>query len=390
MFRRNLIPVWVGLIALSGMFLLGQETWPPPPICVDNDGDGYGNPASVSCAHPQLDCDDGDADVNPGVLEGPYGDLLCIDGVDNDCDGLIDNNDPGCMSTSRLLPDTGITKCYDNEYEISCPASGQPFYGQDAQYETNPMSFAVSPDGLTIVDNVTGLMWQREDDNTTRTWANAISYCEGLTLGGYEDWRLPNEYQLQSIVDYGRYNPAIDTTAFPGTDPTYYWSSSTSASKTYCAWVVSFFYPHVVYDYKWSTYYVRCVRGEETLPSSFTDNLDGTVTDNATGLMWQQEDDNQERNWESALAYCEDRDLGGHVDWRLPDVKELRSIVDNTRYNPAIDPVAFPGTDPTDYWSSSTGDNDPGTATYAWGVGFNYGSYSDVDKTSTYYVRCVR
>jgi len=385
MFSRRTLPVWIGLIALSGMFLLGQETW--PPACVDTDGDGYGNPASASCTYPELDCDDGDADVNPGVLEGPYGDLQCIDGVDNDCDGLIDNNDPGCMSISRLLPDTGITKCYDDDSEMSCPAPGQAFYGQDAQYVTNPMSFAVSPDGLTVTDNVTSLMWQREDDDTRRTWDNAISYCEGLTLGGHTDWRLPNEYELQSIVDYGRNNPAINPMVFPETDDAFYWSSPTYAGYAGSAWSVGFGDGYFSGYYKTFTFYVRCVRGEETFPSSFTDNLDGTVTDNGTGLMWQQEDDNQARNWESALAYCEDRDLGGHVDWRLPDVKELRSIVDNTRYNPAIDPVAFPGTNPTYYWSSSTIAN---YTPYAWSVLFDYGDVYRYDKTNTYYVRCVR
>jgi len=389
MFRRNLIPVWIGLIALSGMFLLGQETWPPPPTCVDNDGDGYGSPASASCTYPELDCDDGDADVNPGVLEGPYGDLQCIDGVDNDCDGLIDNNDPGCMITSRLLPDTGITKCCDNnDFEISCPAPGEPFYGQDAQYVTNPMSFTVSPDGQTVTDNVSSLMWQREDDGTPRTWANAISYCEGLTLAGYANWRLPNEYELQSIVDYGRKSPAIDPVAFPGTYG-WYWSSSTCVEPSFIffRWGVHFYWGQVGFEWKDDTYYVRCVRGEETFPSSFTDNLDGTVTDNATGLMWQQEDDNQTRNWESALAYCEDRDLGGHVDWRLPDVKELRSIVDNTRYHLAIDPVAFAGTEQTYYWSSSTYAY---YTNYAWYVYFGSGYVNNNYKTFTYYVRCVR
>jgi hypothetical protein len=103
--------------------------------------------------------------------------------------------------------------------------------------------------------------------------------------------------------------------------------------------------------------------------------------------MWQQEDDNQARNWESALAYCEDRDLGGHVDWRLPDVKELRSIVDNTRYNPAIDTTVFPGTNSTLYWSSSTN----AYYTYnAWYVYFTSGRVLSPSKTYTNYVRCVR
>jgi len=101
MFQRNLLPVWIGLIALSGMFLLGQETW-APSACVDNDGDGYGNPASVSCAHPQLDCDDTDAEVNPGIIEGPDGDPRCSDGLDNDCDGLVDNLDGGCLDMVQI------------------------------------------------------------------------------------------------------------------------------------------------------------------------------------------------------------------------------------------------------------------------------------------------
>jgi hypothetical protein len=496
MFSRRTLRVWLGLIFLSGMFLMGQGTWAPQQ-CIDNDGDGYGNPPSESCPNSGWDCNDNNPAINPGVIEGPYGDPLCNDGGDNDCDGfsdsfdsgcwrcdepgdcddgnpctddacqdhscantnnskpcddgdactlgdvcsertctgtprdqdddgygdiacggddcddtnaavnpgateicdneiddecddLIDTADSDCPVISGHLPDTGQDQCYNNTVAIECPAPGQPFYGQDAQYVTNPMSFAVSPDGLTVTDNVTGLMWQRQDDNTPRTWVDAISYCEGLSLAGQEDWRLPNEYELQSIVDYGRYDPAIDTTVFPGTNPTYYWSSSTNASSTYLAWGVYFYGGNVNYFGKTSsTLYVRCVSGEETFPSSFTDNLDGTVTDNATGLMWQQEDDNQGRNWESALAYCENLVLppGGYTDWRLPDVKELRSIVDNTRHDPAIDTTVFPGTISGVYWSSSTS---PNGTDHAWYVVFDSGYVSYDTKRFTLYVRCVR
>ena len=58
----------------------------------------------------------------------------------------------------------------------------------------------------------------------------------------------------------------------------------------------------------------------------FTDHSDETVTDNVTGLMWQQEDDDVRRDWEDALVYCEELDLAGYTDWRLPDGGELRSI----------------------------------------------------------------
>jgi len=284
------------------------------------------------------------------------------------------------------LPDTGITECYDDAQAIECPAPGEPFYGQDAQYTTNPMSFTDRLDG-TVTDNITSLMWQQENDNNQREWEDAIAYCEDLDLAGHTDWRLPDEYELQSIVDYGRYNPAIDTTVFPGTNPTFYWSSSTCANDAGDAWSVSFYAGNPDEDGKTNTRYVRCVRGEETFPSSFTDNLNGTVRDNATGLMWQRADDDVQRDWETALAYCEDLDLGGHVDWRLPDVKELRSIVDNTRSNPAIDTTVFPGTNPDWYWSSST----LASYTYiAWVVYFDFGSVHLTNKPSTYYVRCVR
>lgn len=81
-----MIPVWVGILALSGMFLMGQDTWAPPP-CTDLDGDGYGDPASRSCAYAELDCDDSNADVHPGPVE------VCDNGIDDDCDELVDGDD---------------------------------------------------------------------------------------------------------------------------------------------------------------------------------------------------------------------------------------------------------------------------------------------------------
>jgi len=119
----------------------------------------------------------------------------------------------------------------------------------------------------------------------------------------------------------------------------------------------------------------------------FTDNGDGTVSDNSTGLMWQQQDDGALRNWESALGYCEDLTLAGHTDWRLPDIKELRSIVDNTRYSPAIDLTYFPNTKLSWYWSSSTYAS---SSNVAWGVYFGNGYVGDYYKAYTFYVRCVR
>ena len=115
-------------------------------------------------------------------------------------------------------------------------------------------------DSATATDNTTDLMWQREDDNTSRTWENALAYCQNLTLGGHSDWRLPTRRELVSIVDYSVSSPSIDSTVFPGTNSSVYWSSSTDAYSTYNAWSV-YFNGGVVYgNSKGDDFYVRCVR----------------------------------------------------------------------------------------------------------------------------------
>jgi len=287
------------------------------------------------------------------------------------------------------LPDTGITECYDNAQAIECPSPGQPFYGQDAQYVTNPMSYTDNLHG-TVTDNVTGFMWQREDDNQTRNWESALAYCEDLVLpqGGYTDWRLPDKYELQSIVDLGRLEPAIDTLVFSGTNPSWYWSSTGYANNISNAWSVDFLVGYERTTEKSSSWYVRCVRGQ-SIERSFTDNGDGTITENTTHLMWQKEEADTDMDWEQALLYCENLNLAGHDDWRLPDIKELRSIVDNTRFLPSIDTTYFPGCQggPPPYWSSST---NAAYADAAWGVHFVSGGSHYYYKIPASHVRCVR
>jgi len=113
----------------------------------------------------------------------------------------------------------------------------------------------------TVTDHTTGLMWQKEDDGVERTWEEAQEYTKQLNLAGYTDWRLPTIEELISIVKYNLFAPAIDTTYFPNIKSSNYWSSTTYADYTNFAWYVNFFNGHVDYDYKSSSYYVRCVRG---------------------------------------------------------------------------------------------------------------------------------
>jgi hypothetical protein len=121
-------------------------------------------------------------------------------------------------------------------------------------------NFVDNGDG-TISDTSTGLMWQKAIAPGTYIWEQALAYCESLTLAGYSDWRLPNRNELQSIVDYSRENPAIDTTFFPGTVTSEYWSSTTGAGITSIAWYIYFGYGSVSSYVKTGYCYVRAVRG---------------------------------------------------------------------------------------------------------------------------------
>jgi hypothetical protein len=122
--------------------------------------------------------------------------------------------------------------------------------------------------------------------------------------------------------------------------------------------------------------------------AGYMNHGDGTVTDTVTGLTWQQGDaqnDDGGRTWQAALSYCEGLSLAGHNDWRLPNYRELASLVDYTRYNPAIDPVFQCRSVP--YLSGSALADYPGLA---WYVHFKIGWVLPVNEYHSLYVRCVR
>ena len=130
-----------------------------------------------------------------------------------------------------------------------------------------------------------------------------------------------------------------------------------------------------------------------TARAEFVNNGNGTVTDTSTGLMWQRDTardgqgDYDTMTWEEALAYCEALDLGGETDWRLPTIKDLGSLVDLSRYDPAINTTSFPNTISSSYWSATTSADRTG---YAWHVGFYYGNGYWFNKSNYHYVRAVR
>jgi len=313
-----------------------------------------------------------------------------------------------------LLPDTGQAKCYDNDSEITCPSPGGDFYGQDAQYPCNPQSYTKLdsngddlPDNATewvmVRDKVTGLIWENKtDDNSihdkdnTYKWQDAqdvfIAALNSAQFGGYADWRLPTVIELSFLVDRDRYGPSINTTFFPNTVSSSYWSSTTLVDDPYYVWYVLFDGGYLGYYINaGSDGYVRAVRGGQCGPfDNFIDNGDGTVTNTDTGLMWQKDiDPDSTYNWQQALSYCDNLTLAGYSDWRLPNSSELQSVIDYTRLKPAIDITYFPNTVSSYYWSSTTYVDAP---VYAWKVGFLYGGMSFDYKYDgpTFYVRAVR
>ena len=219
------------------------------------------------------------------------------------------------------LPDTGQV------------ASLSTLPGEDSDYAVNPPTYKDNGDG-TVTDKVTGLMWQQVDGGEM-TWEQAAAYADSLTLGGYSDWRLPFSKELFSLMDEGTINPALNTDYFPTSTAEYWWSSDAAVDNATKVWVTNAgggIGPHpkteTISAGGTKRFHVRCVRdpaatGATQFSGNLTDNGDGTVTDNHTGLVWQQAE-SATMTWEQALAYAESLTLGGHSDWRLPNIKELQ------------------------------------------------------------------
>lgn len=240
----------------------------------------------------------------------------------------------------------------------------------------------------TVRDDVTCLVWQRDAAPATYTYTDAKAYCADLGLAG-GSWHLPTRIELMSLVDTTRAAPAIDTAAFPGAPPEFFWTSSAWAvtKAPLRAWIVNF-YEGLSSNgaYQSGTFHVRCVRSPDGTGGPAYRTTADEVTDTATGLTWQRGASPATLSAAEAAAYCRDLDLGGHT-WRLPGVKELATTVDESRVAPAVDANAFPGT-PTDawYWTASTAAPEPSAR---WALNYEDG-YTDYRDVTVGHARCVR
>jgi hypothetical protein len=252
---------------------------------------------------------------------------------------------------------TSQSSCWDSAGNIITPVFGEAFYGQDAQFVQPAPAYTRSSDGLTVKDEVTGLTWQKSHDAGTYYWAATQTVVDNLNAqnyGGYSDWRVPTIKELYSLWNVSKGWPYIDSEYFAvnysseeDLSHAIFWSSdkysgvlgniSGDTPGAELAFGVNFGTGHIK-AYSISVgpkHLVRCVRGNLAYAVNlFQDNGDGTISDLATGLMWTQTDSGSGMEWEHALAYAQTQNSVnylGHNDWRLPNTKELQSIVDYTR-----------------------------------------------------------
>ncbi len=318
-----------------------------------------------------------------------------------DSDGDEDDGDDVMPNFAYVVVDTGQSDCYSDigRSPVPCQQEGEAFYGQDAKYIGPQPSYRDNGDD-TVTDLQTNLMWQQTQPEERYEWSDARTYADELNLAGYSDWRLPSIKELYSLaMFYGNcYSspsvPYLDTTYFSYTYPEdvagadlrpvdgQYWSSTEYVGTTMGRDASTFGFNFA--DGRIKAYpnggsganmpaFVRCVRdGAAYGQNDFVDNGDSTITDQATELMWMKVDSGVPMACEDALAYAENLEFAGYSDWRLPNPKELQSIVDYTQApdatNPAlvgaaIDPI-FDLTDIESWFWTGTTLNDNGGGIY--------------------------
>ena len=313
-------------------------------------------------------------------------------------------SETGDKVNNYRIVDTGQEEFFNNYQIISKPSKGQPFYGQDAQFSGNVPSYIDNGDG-TITDMVTGLMWQKSFE--VMSYQEAVEKVKTFKLAGYNDWRIPDIKEVYSLILFSgidvssREMSSLPEGAVPFIDKDYfdfeYGSngervidvqilSSTIYKGTTMGRQATVFGVNVadgrIKGYpvsdprtrKGKKFTVRFLRGNPDYGKNiFKDNKNGTINDLATGLMWQKSDSSKAMSWEDALSFAQQKNKEnylGYSDWRLPNAKELQSIVDYNRSpqetnSAAIDPLfdisgikdEGGNTNYPFYWSSTTHKN---------------------------------
>ncbi len=296
------------------------------------------------------------------------------------------------------LPDTGQQVCYQTTSpytQIDCPTTGQ-----DGAYIINPLSFVDNGNG-TVTDNNTGLMWQQNYQSVNNWYVAAGVYdamhnsetqstCSSVTDGTYNNWRLPTLKELMSILDLsGAYPaPAINHAFLCASDGNY-WAKTDNTTPQSVDFISAIYFSSDNPTPS-DNYYVRCVRDPVVGPpvrQKLVNSLEGLVTDTSTGLMWPKASQGL-MDLSTAFTHCEALVLGGHQDWRLPNIKELESWLDAAR---TLNTDFFPGASTEEYWTSTTSyDYDLRDSALSIDIGFGTMSIYNKSSSNFHHVQCVR
>lgn len=232
-----------------------------------------------------------------------------------------------------------------------------------------------------VHDSVIGLTWQgcaaglSGSDCSTGTvqeytYSDSFAYCEDLTWGGFDDWRMADMYEMESVINYGIGLPTVDLRVFPDVPSANYYWTGTRGYHPVDMIVISWYGGWFGQLIRSEAIPVRCIRGEPTpVPAERmlrTEPVpdEPVVEDLVTGLMWQGCLAGQSSSdctagaeleflWGDALAYCEQSTWGGFDDWRMPNTREQLSITGYVmRYFYRDDP--FPETSTSWEWTSTT------------------------------------
>jgi hypothetical protein len=287
------------------------------------------------------------------------------------------------LKTMKRLPDTGQNTSYTGTF------------GEDNDYSINTPFFIDNGNG-TVTDTITGLIWQKSDGGEM-TIENAITYCSNLILGSETDWRLPNAHELFSIMNLQYSNPSLDASVFTTTTAQYWWSIDKQVNDITKIWATNAGggignHPktETISAGGNKKFHVRAVRNPITpvvVQSHFTDNGNGTITDNITNLIWEKTPFADTLSWEQSLIYANTLTLTGKTDWRLPNIKELQSINDETLINPSLNTNYFNINGAKKYWSSTTL---PNQTSNAWYMYTQFGITTYDTKTNKHNLICVR
>ncbi len=242
--------------------------------------------------------------------------------------------------------------------------------------------YSISSDFI-VIDEKTGITWKKEDKKNK--YDDAVVYCNNLSYAGFSDWVLSKGDRIKTLIDCSKSNPA---SSFPEIK-----------SDIYVYYKSTYGYPYKYYFIDFSSgtdgsstpledvsYYFKCSRSEiifENTLTQYTVSGQTIVTDSKTGLIWNSSIGSS-KTWISALSYCESLNYAGFSDWRLPNVEELKTLINEKFSDPA---TLHPGVTSNSFWTSTSVD---GSSSNAWSINFTHGSIAKSKKSGTMYAICMR